>query len=150
MAKLPVNLKNIITADNLPEGRYRFRITKPKVYPVDKEIDAQGHIVGEQKDDGSHKFGWLRIGFRFVEHPANMVPGPDGNIQSLVGDTKWENISLGMTRSLIELYNAVGVDLEADYDALDGLEIDGVVKNKERKDTGAMESRIVGFRQPIG
>lgn len=151
MAKLPVNLKNIITADNLPDGRYRVRVTKPTVYPKDKAMNDRGEIEGETNDKGGPKYGRLRLGFRFVEHPTNYVPGPDGQIQSLVGETKWENINLGMRRTLIEMYNAAGLDLDADLDALDGIEFDVMLKNKPRYDNPEVTEPVaVGFRPAVG
>jgi len=152
MAKLPVNLKAIITADNLPDGRYRARITKPGVYPKDAVLGERGEIPGVFNDEGKQKYGWLRAGFRFTEHPSNYVPGADGNAQSLVGETFWANISLVMTRTLIDLYKNAGVDSDAEdaLEQLDGKEIDIVVKQKERKDTGAIEPNLVGTRVAVG
>jgi len=149
--KLPVNLKNIITADTIPDGRFRMRITKATIFPKDKEMGERGEVIGEVNDKGNQKYGWLNLALRFVEHPSNYVPGPDGQIQGLVGQTRFDSVSFAMFRQLNDLYAAVGVDTDAELEALEDQEVDVVYKSKPRYDNpDVMEVALKGFKRPVG
>ena len=147
--KFPVNLKTVVSADNLPDGRYRMRIVKPTIYPKDQEIDESGAVVGQTWDDGNQKYGQLRLGLRFIEHPSNYVPGADGKVQSLVGQTRFDSVNLDRYRMLNELYAAVGVDTDAEVEALGEQEVDVVYKTYKKRD-GTEATGLQGFRKPVG
>ena len=153
MPKLPINLKAIISASNLPDGRYRARVILPAIYPKDKQLGEHGEIPGETNDEGNQKYGWMRSGFRFTEHPSNYVPAIDGSVQTLAGDTFWGNFSFHpkMARLLAELYAAAGVDSDEPTEALQDKEVDIVVKNKARKDNpDVKEPQITSVRVAVG
>lgn len=155
MAKLPFDLSKVSASDLFPQGRFRVRVVDAQLYPKNGDgspvtLAEDCSIPGEFNENGDPKYGWLRVGFRFVEHPNNYTVDPkSGKEVTLVGRQIYDNFSFHplMQRRVRELYNNTGTDPNEEVEQLLEKECDIQIKNKGRKDDPEnVESRVSAVR----
>lgn len=157
MGKLPFDLTKVSMSDLFPEGRFRARVVSVEQYPKNqdgtpKELN-EDMTTGEMNEKGEPKYGWLRVGFRFVEHPSNYTVDPKtGKEMPLTGRQIYDNFSFHplMQKKIRELYNNTGTPADQPTEALKDKEADIIIKNKPRKDDEEIvESRVSAVRVAV-
>jgi hypothetical protein len=133
--------------DSREEGKHRCKITGVEVYPKDKEIDeATNMVIGEVNRRGKQKYASLQVKFEYLPHPSTMLA--DGT--DLAGNSFTEMYSMSpadfcrkQIRRLLEAtatpYNVDG----AEFQHMEGVEVDVISRNKKNTDTGQMEGKVM-------
>ena len=147
VAKPKVDLTKVSPNELLPEGRFRARIGSIREYPEGEEVQIgdAGELIGQTWDDGRQKYAWIRVGYRFTEHPSNVAADPrTGEARNLAGRMIFANYDYGDGLARMRgLFDAAGVSADAEFSALEQREVDVTIRNRGSRDDPELKKSIV-------